>query len=210
MMLALWMEWTFLALVLAGMLERETRDAGGSLLGMTLMLSTIREQLRVRCRSKVASVFSRHGQSDPRRIAGRNMRQVADGPEVSEEFEALAEFRRWCWKSRPRCACHGPFSPTRCARMDSLSFFGNVFFGIFRTLRRRGETFPFEFDAGVLEYAKPWPEWLGADAVAGWEWLCVPRLLRCCAPLDSRGELSLRNSIRSLRFLPLGSGASSL
>src|SRR4029077_2307827 len=82
----------FLALVLAGMLEREPRDSGGSLLGDDLQaLNHSGDNFVFDTGVKSFGVFA-HDDQIHARVASWNVRQVADGPEVGEEFEALPEF----------------------------------------------------------------------------------------------------------------------
>ena len=72
------------------MFESKTRDAGGSLLGDDLdALNHSRNNFVFDAGVEALSVFA-HDDQIHARVAGRNMRQVADGPEVGEEFEALS------------------------------------------------------------------------------------------------------------------------
>src|ERR1700674_4306611 len=116
----------FLALVLAGMLECESRDSGGSLLGDDLQaLDHPRNDFVLDAGIKSFSVFA-HDDQVHSRVAGRNMRQVADGPEVGEEFEALAEFDVDARKPAANGRGHGALQSDAGALDGFAEFFWNV------------------------------------------------------------------------------------
>ncbi len=81
----------FLALVLARILEGEAGDAGGGLLGDDLeALDHARHHFMLDARVQALGVFAHDDQVDIR-IAGRDMRQVADGAEIRVQLKALAQ-----------------------------------------------------------------------------------------------------------------------
>jgi len=68
-------------------------------------------------------VFAHDDQIDAR-IARRNMRQVANGPEVREKLEALAQLDIDAREAAAMGVVTGPFSPTRVRSIDSESSLG--------------------------------------------------------------------------------------
>src|SRR5258708_8182754 len=188
----------FLALIFAGMLERETRDAGGSLLGNDLdALDYSGNNFVFDAGVKSLGVFADDDQVDAR-IAGRNMRQVADGPEVGEEFEAFAEFHVDTGKAAADGCSDGTLQADASALDGFAEFFGNIFLVFFERFSAGCETFPFEFDAGGFKHANRGLNDFGADAVAGDEsYLMCHRLLWCCGRWIAAGGCPCVNSIRS-------------
>src|SRR6267378_270874 len=143
----------FLALVLAGMLECEPRDAGGSLLGDDLQaLDYSRNNFVLDARVKSFSVFA-HDDQIHARVAGGNMRQISDGPEVGEEFEALAEFDVDAGKAASDGRGHGTLQSDAGAFDGFAEFFRDVFLVLLKGFGAGGKSFPFEFDAGGFEHA---------------------------------------------------------
>ena len=83
-----------LALVLAGVLESETRNASGRFLGDDLQaLDHAGDNFVLDAGVKALRVFAHDDQVDVR-ITGRNVRQVANGTEVGIELKLLAAARR--------------------------------------------------------------------------------------------------------------------
>src|SRR5450755_1728850 len=82
----------FLALVLASMLEGETRNAGGSLFGDDLdALDHAGDNFVFNAGVKALSIFADHDQVHAR-IACGDVREITNRAEVSEQFKALAQF----------------------------------------------------------------------------------------------------------------------
>src|SRR5258708_27999120 len=188
----------FLALIFAGMLERETRDAGGSLLGNDL------DALDYSGNNFVfdAGVKSFGGVADDdqvdARIAGRNMRQVADGTEVGEEVRGLTELHVDTGKAATEGCSDGTLQADASALDGLAEFFGNIFLVFFERFSAGCETFPFEFDAGGFKHANRGLNDFGADAVAGDEsYLICHSLFRCCGRCIAAGACPCVNSISS-------------
>src|SRR3977135_1340774 len=157
----------FLALVLAGVLECEPRDSGGSLLGDDLQaLDHSRNDFVLDARVKSFSVFA-HDDQIHARVAGGNMRQISDGPEVCEEFETFAEFNVDAGETAADGRGYGTLQSDAGAFDGFAEFFGNVFLVLLKGFGAGGKTFPFEFDAGGFEHANCGLDDFGADAVAG-------------------------------------------
>ncbi len=95
------------------------------------------------------------------------MRQVADGPEVGEEFEALAQFDVDAGEAAANGRSHRALQPDAGA-LDRLGeFFRNVFVVFLKGFSARGEGLPFELDAGGFENANRGLDDFGTNAVAG-------------------------------------------
>src|SRR5271170_3478673 len=136
------------ALVLAGILEGKTRDTGGRLLGDDLdALDHSGNDFVFDAGIKSFGVLADNDQIYAR-IACRNMRQVADRPEVGEEFEALPEFDVDAGKAAADGRCHRALQSDASALNRLGEFFRNVFLVLFEGFGAGGEGFPFEFDAG--------------------------------------------------------------
>src|SRR6266851_4503440 len=157
----------FLALVLAGVLEGETRDAGGSLLGDDLQaLDHSGDDFVFDAGVKSFGVFADDDQVHAR-VAGGNVREVADGPEVGKEFEALTEFDVDAGETAADGRGHGALQSDAGALDGFAEFPGNVFLVLLKSFGAGGETFPFELDAGGFDDANRGLDDFGADAVAG-------------------------------------------
>src|ERR1019366_1867689 len=155
-----------LALVLAGMLEGETRDAGGRLFGNDLQaLDHSGDNFVFDAGIKSFGVFAHHDQVHAR-VAGGNMREVADGPEVGEEFEAPAEFDVDAGEAAADGRGYGALQSDAGALDGFAEFPGNVFLVLLKGFGAGGEAFPFEFDAGRFEHANRGLDDFGADSVA--------------------------------------------
>ena len=167
----------FLALVLARMLEGETRDAGGSLFGDDLdALDHSGNHFVFDAGVKSFRIFANDDQIDSR-IARGNMRQVADRPEVGEEFEALAQFDVDAGEAAADGRSHRTLQSDAGALDRFAEFFGNVFVVLLKGFGAGGEAFPFEFDASSFEHANRGLDDFRADAVAGNESYFVGRSL---------------------------------
>ena len=91
MMLALWMAWIFLALVLARVFEGKARDAGGSFLGDDLQaLDHPGNDFVLDAGVKSLGIFADDDQIDIG-IARRNVRQIAHRTEVRVKLELLPQ-----------------------------------------------------------------------------------------------------------------------
>src|SRR4029077_521511 len=157
----------FLALVLAGMLEREPRDSGGSLLGDDLQaLDHSGDNFVFDTGVKSFGVLANDDKVHAR-VAGGNMGQVADGPEVGEEFEALAEFDVDAGKAAADGRGHGTLQSDPGAFDGFAEFFGNVFLVLLKGFGAGGKTFPFEFDSSGFEHAHRSLDHFRTDSVAG-------------------------------------------
>src|SRR6267378_6136455 len=156
-----------LALILAGILESKTRDACGSLLGDDLQaLDYSGNNFVFDAGVKSFGIFAHHDQVHAR-VASRNMRQVADRPEVGEEFEALAEFDVDTGETTTDGRSHGTLQSDASALYGVVEFFRDVFLVLLKGFGAGGKAFPFEFDAGGLEHANRGLDHFRADAVAG-------------------------------------------
>ena len=157
----------FLALILAGILERETRDPGGSLFGDDLQtLHHSRNNFVFDARIQTLSIFAHDDQVDAR-VAGRNMRQIADGPEVGEEFKLSAQFHVDARKTAANGRGHRALQPDPRALDGFAEFFRDVFVVLLKGFGASGEAFPLEFDAGGFDHANRGLDDFRADAVAG-------------------------------------------
>src|SRR5208282_2921132 len=157
----------FLALVLAGILEGETRDAGGSLLGNDLQaLDHSGNNFVFDAGIQSLGVFADNDQVHAR-VAGGNVREVADGPEVGEELKALAQFDVDAGEAAADGRGHGTLQSDAGALDGFAEFFGNVFVVLLKGFGAGGEAFPFEFDAGGFNHANGGLDDFGADTVAG-------------------------------------------
>src|SRR5712691_6036965 len=97
------------------------------------------------------------------------MRQVADGPEVGEEFETFAELDVDTGKTAADGRSHGALQSDASALYGVVEFFRDVFLVLLKGFSAGGKTFPFEFDAGGFEHANRGLDHFGADAVARYE-----------------------------------------
>src|SRR5580658_3278643 len=117
----------FLALILAGILEGETRHAGRSLFGDDLdALDYSGDNYVFDAGIKTLGVFAHHDQVYAR-IAGGNMRQVANRPEVGEEFEALAQLDVNAGEAAANGSGNGTLQSDAGALDGLAEFLGNVF-----------------------------------------------------------------------------------
>src|ERR1039458_2460324 len=165
----------FLELVFAGMLEGETRDAGGSLLGDDLQaLDHSGDNFVFDAGVKSFGIFAHHDQVHAR-VAGGNVREVANGPEVGEEFEKITKQDVDDGEAGAAGRGHGAPQSDAGALDGFAEFLGNVFLVLLKGFGAGGEAFPFEFDAGGFEYANRGLDDFGADAVAGDEGYFVDR-----------------------------------
>src|ERR1035437_7602787 len=157
----------FLALVLATILEGETRDASASLLGHDLQaLHHSRDDFVFDARVKPFGVFADYDQIDPWVVRG-NMRQVVDRPEVGEEFEAPAELDVDAREAAPDGRSYRSLQSDAGA-LDGLGeFFRNVFLVLLKGFGAGGEAFPFELDASGFEHANRSLDDFGANSVTG-------------------------------------------
>src|ERR1019366_792380 len=156
----------FLALVFSGVLEGETRDAGASLLGDDLQaLDHSGNNFVFDAGVKSFGIFAHHDQVHAR-VAGGNVREVANGPEVGEEFEALAQLDVDAGEAAADGRGHGTLQSDAGALNGFAEFFGNVLVVLLKGFGAGGEAFPFEFDAGGFEHANRGLNDFGADSVA--------------------------------------------
>src|SRR5271156_1359881 len=156
-----------LALILAGILEGETRHAGRSLFSNDLdAFDYSGDDYVFDAGIKSLGVFAHHDQVDAR-IAGGNMREIANRPEVGEEFEALAQFDVDAREAAADRRRHRAFQSDAGALDGLAEFLGNVFVVLLKGLGAGGEALPFEFDAGGFEHANRGLDHFGADSVAG-------------------------------------------
>jgi hypothetical protein len=186
----------FLALIFACILESKTRDACRGLLGDDLQaLDHSGNDFVLDAGVESFGVFAHDDQVDAR-VAGWNMRQVADGAEVGEEFEALAEFDVDAGKAATDGRGHRALQSDAGALDGFAEFFGNVLLVFFERFRAGGETFPFKLDASGFEYANRGLDHFGADAIAGNEsdFMCH-RLLR--AALAGQPRAAVPTQIKS-------------
>src|ERR1035441_2049184 len=143
----------FLAVILAGMLEGEARDACGSLFGDDLdALDHSGDDFVFDAGIKPFGIFADHDQIDAR-IASGNMRQVADRPEVGEKFEAPTQFDIDAGEAAADGRGHGPLQSDAGALDRFAEFFGNVIVILLKGFGASGEAFPFEFNAGSFNHA---------------------------------------------------------
>src|SRR5208283_2221118 len=150
-----------------GMLEGETRDAGGSLFGDNLdALHHTGNNFVFDAGIKPLGVFAHHDQIDAW-IAGRNMRQVADGPEVGKKFETLAQFDVDAREAAADGRSHRALQSDPGALDGFAEFFRNVFVVLLKRFSAGGKAFPFELDAGGFHHANRGLDDFGADTVAG-------------------------------------------
>src|ERR1017187_5922411 len=157
----------FLALVLASMLEGETRNAGGSLFGDDLdALDHSGDNFVFNAGVKALSIFADHDQVHAW-IPRRNMREVANRAEVCEQFEALAEFDVDAGKAAANWSGHRTFQSDAGALDGFAEFSGNVFVVFLEGFGAGGEAFPFELDAGSFDHANCSLNNFRADSVAG-------------------------------------------
>src|SRR5208337_801114 len=157
----------FLALVLAGILEGETRDAGGSLLGDDLQaLDHSGDDFVFDAGVESFGVFANDDQVHAR-VAGGNMRKVADGPKIGEKLEAFSQFDVDAGEAATDGRGHGPLQSDAGALDGFAEFLGNVFVVLLKSFGAGGKAFPFEFDAGRFKHADRGLDNLGTDSVAG-------------------------------------------
>src|SRR5208282_2778027 len=157
----------FLTLVFAGVLEGEARDAGGGLFADDLdALDHSGDDFVFDAGVKAFGIFANYDQIDAG-VARGNMRQVADGPEVGKEFEALAQLDVDTGEAAANGRCNRALQSDAGALDGFAEFLGNVLVVLFVRFGARREAFPLEFDAGGLEHANRGLDDFGADAVAG-------------------------------------------
>src|SRR5208282_586671 len=157
----------FLALVLAGVLEGETRDAGGSFFGDDLdALDYSGDNFVFDAGVKSLGIFA-HDDQVHAWVAGGNVREVANRPEVGEEFKALAQFDVDAGEAATDGRSHRALQSDARALDRFAEFFGNVFVVLLEGFGAGGEAFPFEFDAGGFNHANGGLDDFGADSVTG-------------------------------------------
>src|SRR5271169_426020 len=157
----------FLALVLASVLEGEPRDAGGSLFGDDLdALDYSGHNFVFDAGVKAFGVFA-HDDQVHARVARGNVREVADGPEVGEELETLAQLDVDAGETAADGRGYGALQSDAGAFDGFAEFFGNVFVVFLEGFGAGGEAFPFEFDAGGFNHANRGLDDFGADTVTG-------------------------------------------
>src|SRR5208283_551513 len=188
-----------LALVLAGMFEGETRDAGGCLFGDDLdALHHPGNNFMFDTGIKSLGVFANDDQIDTR-IAGRNMRQVADGPEVGEQFKTRPQFDVDAGEAAADGRSHRTLQPDAGALDGFAEFLGNVFVVLLKGFSAGGERFPFEFDAGGFHHANRGLDYFRADTVAGDEGYFMRHK---CLRRSSRPRLSSERSSHAFNSSP--------
>ncbi len=111
-------------------------------------------------------VFAHDDQIDAR-IARRNMRQVANGPEVREKLEALAQLDIDAREAAADGRSHRPLQPDARALDRFRELLGDVLVVLLKSFRASGEAFPFEFDSGGFKHANGRLDDFRANAVAG-------------------------------------------
>ena len=156
-----------LAFVLARIVESETRDAGGGFRGDDLQaLDHAGNNFMLDAGIKALGIFANDDQVNIR-IASRNVRKIANGPEVCVEFEALAQLDINAGKAAADRG--GDWTLQADARpLDRIvELLWNVFLVLLEGLRPGHECFPLELDAGGLENADRGIGDFGANAVAG-------------------------------------------
>ena len=142
MMLALWMAWIFLRLVLARILEGKLCDARGRLLGDDLQaLDHARHHFVFQAGVQAFGILAHDDEIDIR-IARGNVRQIPDGPEVRVQLELLAQRDIDAGNPPPTGVVTGPFSPTRVRSIDSVSSLGMYSLILFIGFRAGRETSP--------------------------------------------------------------------
>src|SRR5271169_1736434 len=157
----------FLALVLAGVFEGETRDAGGSLLGDDLdALHHPGNNFVLDAGVKAFGVLANDNQIHAR-VAGGDMRQVANRPEVGKEFEALAQFDVNACEPAADGRGYGTLQSDPGPLNGFAEFLGNVFVVLLKSFGAGGEAFPFKFDAGGFDHADRGLDDFWADSVTG-------------------------------------------
>src|SRR5208282_765784 len=169
----------FLALVLAGILEGETRDAGGGLLGDDLQaLDHSGDDFVFDAGVESFGVFADDDQVHAR-VSRGNMRKVANWAEVSEQFETLTEFDVNAGKAAADGRGYWAFQSDAGALDGIAEFFGNVFVVFLKRFGAGGETLPFELDAGGFDHTNRGLDDFGADAVAGDEGYFMCHMCLC-------------------------------
>src|ERR1700678_1218220 len=157
----------FLALVLARIFESETRDPSGSFFGDDLdAFDHSWDNFVFDAGVKAFRIFAHHDQVDAG-VACGNMRQVADGPEICEEFKALPQFHVDARKAAANGGSHGALEADARALDRFGKFFRNVFLVLFKSFGASREAFPFEFDAGCFEHANRSLDDFRTDSIAG-------------------------------------------
>src|SRR5579864_2249599 len=113
-----------LAFVLARIVESETRDAGGGFRGDDLQaLDHAGNNFMLDAGIKALGIFANDDQVNVR-IASRNVRKIANGPEVCVELEALAQLDVNAGKAAADRRRHRSLRPTRVRSIESLRSFG--------------------------------------------------------------------------------------
>src|SRR5208283_5354733 len=157
----------FLALVFASMRERETRNARGSLFADHLdALHHSGDNFVLDTGIQSLGIFADHDQVDAR-VTRRDMRQVAYGPKVGEEFEALAQLDVDAGEAAADRRSHRTLQSDAGALDRFAEFLGNVFVILLKSFGPGRKAFPLKLNSGGFDHANRSLNHFGTDAVAG-------------------------------------------
>ncbi len=157
----------FLALVLARMVESEAGDAGGGFFGDDFQaFDHAGNDFMLNAGVKALGIFTNDDQVNVR-IASRNVRKIANGPEVCVELEALAQLDVNAGKAAADRRRHRTLQSDARSLDRIVEVLRNVFLVFLESLGASHEGFPLELEAGGFENADDGIGDFGANAVAG-------------------------------------------